>query len=59
MNPALLIIVVLSMILLWFLLAFLYRPVGKLFYRIYKDAMDEITKEDEKENEEWKDLLEQ
>lgn len=52
MNPALGIIIIVTIILLWFLLAFLYKPIGKLFYRIYKDAMDEITKEDEKENEE-------
>ena len=52
MNPALLIIIFLTFVLLWFLLAFLYRPIGKLSYKIYKDAIDEITKEDEKENEE-------
>lgn len=52
MNPALGIIIIVTIILLWFLLAFLYKPIGKLFHRIYKDAMDEITKEDEKENEE-------
>ena len=51
MNPAMMIIIVLSVVLLWFLLAFLYKPIGKLFYRIYKDAIDEIKSEDEKENE--------
>lgn len=50
MNPALGIIIIVTIILLWFLLAFLYKPIGKLFYRIYKDAMDEIKNEDEKEN---------
>ena len=50
MNPALLLIIIVGIILLWFLLAFLYKPIGKLFYRIYKDAIDEITSEDEKEN---------
>lgn len=31
----------------WFLCSFTYRPLGKLFRRIYKEAMDEIEKYDE------------
>ena len=32
---------------IWFLCSFVYRPVGKLFRRVYKEAMDEIEKYDE------------
>lgn len=32
---------------IWFLCSFAYRPVGKLFRRVYKEARDEIEKYDE------------
>ncbi len=37
------VLVALFLILLWFLLAFLYKPVGRVFYRIWKEANDEIN----------------
>lgn len=43
MNPIFWVLVILAVILLWFLLAFLYRPIGRLFYRIWKDAINEIN----------------
>lgn len=46
MNPVLLILIVLALIALWFLLAFLFKPLGSLIYKIFKDAMDEINEED-------------
>jgi len=52
MNPALLIIVLIVLVALWFLLSFLFRPMGKFAYRIYKDAVDEINKKEEKSQEE-------
>lgn len=52
MNPALLIIVLIALVALWFLLSFLFRPMGKFTYRIYKDAVDEINKKEEKSQEE-------
>lgn len=54
MNPALLIIVLMALAVLWLLVSFLFRPVGKFTYRIYKDALDEMKKE-EKSQEENKD----
>ena len=63
MNPALIILIVIAAILLWFLLSFAFNPLGKLIYRIGKDAVDEINKEENKEkgeNKQWKkELLEQ
>lgn len=53
MNPVFIVLVIVIAVLLWFLLAFLYKPLGKLLHRIWKDSMDEINKEDEevKKNE--------
>lgn len=53
MNPAFVLLVTIGLIALWFLLSFLYKPLGKFVYRIGKDAMDEINEVDEeKETEE-------
>ena len=49
MNPVFMLLVILVAILLWFLLAFAYKPFGKLLHRIGKDAMDEINDNEEKE----------
>lgn len=53
MNPMFWVLVIIFCTLLWFLLAFIFKPVGKLFYRIWKDAMDEIH--GEKEEQEGKE----
>lgn len=49
MNPTFVILVILAAIAIWFLLSFAFRPIGRLFYRIWKDAVDEINKNDESE----------
>lgn len=49
MNPIFWILVILATILLWFLLAFAYKPIGKLFCRIWNDAINEINNTDEGE----------
>ena len=46
MNPVFIVIVIMVAVLMWFLLSFAFRPIGKLFYRLWKDAIDEINKED-------------
>lgn len=44
------ILITIVAVILWFLLSFLFKPIGKFFYRLYKDAMDEIIiYEEEKE----------
>lgn len=52
MNPVFIILVILGLVLLWFLLSFAFIPLGKLIYRIGKDAMDEMNKEELKEEKE-------
>lgn len=55
MNPAFIILVILGSVLLWFLLSFLFIPLGKLVYKVIKDAIDIMNKEDnEKEEKETK-----
>lgn len=48
MNPVFFILIILGAIILWFLLSFVFFPLGKLLYRIWKDAVDEINKNDKK-----------
>lgn len=42
MNPVFMLLVILIAILLWFLMSFAFKPLGKLFYRLWKDAVDEM-----------------
>lgn len=54
MNPAFAILIIVGLVALWFLLSWLYKPLGKFIYRIGKDAVDAMTEEetnDVKENE--------
>lgn len=47
MNPALLILIILLLIAIWFLASFLYKPLGKLIHSIWKDAIDTMNENDE------------
>lgn len=49
MNPVFIFLVISGSVIIWFLLSFIFYPLGKLIYRIFKDAVDEINK---KENDE-------
>lgn len=49
MNPVLIFLILLATFVLWFLLSFVFYPLGKLVYRIFKDAVDEINRKDEEE----------
>ena len=51
MNPVFIILVILSVIVLWFLSSFVFFPIGKIIYRIGKDAIDEMNKEENEEKE--------
>ena len=46
-------LVVIGAVFLWFICSFGYKPIGKFFYKIYKDARDIIAgKEENKERKE-------
>lgn len=46
MNPVFVILVILAALLLWFLLSFVFYPLGKFVFRIWEDAVDEMNRED-------------
>lgn len=52
MNPALLIIIVIAIIVVWFLISGLFKPVGKFVHKIGKDTMDIINDADNKKEKE-------
>lgn len=54
MNPIFVFLVVIGVVILWFLLAFAFRPLGKIVRKIWMDAVNEINKEDVEEREEKK-----
>lgn len=49
MNPVFVFLVILVAVAIWFLLSFAFRPIGRFFYRIWKDAVDEINRNEESE----------
>lgn len=49
MNPVFIFLVILGAVIIWFLLSFVFYPLGKFLYRIYKDAVDEINREENDE----------
>lgn len=51
MNPFFWLLVIIALVLLWFLLSFAYEGIGKIASKLFKDAMDEINKDETKENE--------
>lgn len=50
MNWFFYVIVAIAVVLFWFLCSFGYKPIGKFFYRLYKDARDEIVGKDTEED---------
>lgn len=46
MNPVFVLIVIVSAVILWFLLSFTFKPIGRLFYRLWKNAVDEMNNEE-------------
>lgn len=51
MNITFWILVILVCIGIWFVLAFTFKPIGKLFYKIGKDAMEELKSNQEEEDD--------
>lgn len=43
--PAFYFLVILGLILLWFLLAFLFKPLGRFFKRLWNDAIEETERD--------------
>lgn len=49
MNPVLLFLICIGLFLVWLLCSFLYRPIGRLFSRLFNDAKEAMFEEKEKE----------
>lgn len=52
MNPAFIILVILAAVAVWFLLSFVFYPLGRFIYRIWKDAVDEMNREEREDKKE-------
>ena len=46
MNPVFWLIVIAAAVAVWFLGSFMFYPLGRYLYRLWKDAVDEIERED-------------
>ena len=46
-NVVFWLLVIIALVLIWFLMAFSYRGIGKFFRKIFNDAEEEINKKDE------------
>ena len=46
MNVVFCLLVIVALVLIWFLLAFAFRGIGKFWFKIYDDAAKEIKRED-------------
>lgn len=53
MNPVFIFLVILGVVALWFLLSFTFVPIGRFFYKIWNDVIDEINKKDESEEKKY------
>lgn len=51
MNPLFIFLVFLGTILLWFLLAFLFKPIGNIISRLVSDVMDAMEIDDTENKE--------
>lgn len=47
MNPVFYLLVVIAVVILWFLLSFIFYPLGKFLYRIFSDTLHELNRDDE------------
>lgn len=52
MGLAFYILVSIGLALLWFILAFLFKPIGRFFYRLWSDVEDAINDDDNTEQKE-------
>lgn len=51
MNPVLIALIFIGGGLIWLLCSFLYRPIGKLFGKLWGDAKSSMFDEEEREDE--------
>ena len=54
MNPVFWLLLLLAAVLLWFCLSVLYRWIGRIVWRLWKDARDEIQQLEQDEEQEMR-----
>lgn len=47
MNIVFYVLIIAFAVFLWFILAFLFQPIGKIFYRLWDDVQKEMKNEKE------------
>jgi len=52
MNPVFWLLIIIGAVLLWFLLAFIFYPLGKFVWRIWSDTSNELKREDKNDERE-------
>lgn len=50
MNPVFYLLIISVVVFLWFVLAFLFKPIGRFFFRLWEDAKEAMEETDKKEN---------
>lgn len=48
MNPALIILIIIGVIILWFLIAKLFKPIGNIVYKVGNNAIETMKKDTDK-----------
>lgn len=51
MNPFFWLLVVAAMVFAWFVMSFMFKPIGRFFMRLFNDAMKEFEEEKEQTEE--------
>lgn len=55
MNIVFWLLLIIALVALWFLLAFVFRPVGRFVFRVFSDVKDIVSQEDAPEEENKKE----
>ena len=50
MNPVLVFLIIVAAAILWLICSFLYRPIGRLFNRLFSDAKEAMFEEAKNDN---------
>ena len=51
MNPFFILLVILGVVILWFLLSFLFKPLGKIVSKVLQDTFNIMNEEESEEKE--------
>ncbi len=50
MNVVFWLLIIIAVVFAWFILSFLFRPLGRFFMRLYTDAMEQMKETEENKN---------